>query len=739
MPPTPTGFSPTAPLIPPSAAAGAAPAPSAPGQTIQASDGTQLDAGVVNLARAIRLQESGNNYTKTGDAGTSAGAYQFNNGDTPIPKGGVPANFQTWAKQYGLDPTDFSPVNQDKVAYARLKDLKDQGLTPEQVAAVWNGGMGVKDDWQNHKGTATINGKQVAYDTPAYVSKVINTFQALKSGQTPVPSGGSAPAPSQGTNPSLLGSAASAIGQGAFSLFKGITSPLVTMLARPVQAVAELAGASPEQVNAFSAKVPIYGENGALNVPQNGSDVMKDVGRGVETAALGLGPVAGGAAFGAGNAVEQGNSPLSLNTAAQAALGAVGGKVLDVAAPYLAKSASIVAPKVVKNAFGAIAERAAPAAQAVGDFMDRTKILPDAASSAINKGADFVNNAPSGAFNAIRRQYGSAAGGTPAEIRAATLSDVGKALGNTGKKSAGSFVGDTSRQLSGLETLHDMAPGLKVKDEVGASIPYDPTTATLPQHVEALDQAKTDIYSQIEKHLTSATKGGVQVDVDPTIARLQAIADDVGRTSAARSRAQTLISDIKQLRTPSQVNSYLQDLNVGIKGIITGGSANIERGVDLEATQELNKALDKTVIDLKTGGAPIRDLKNKYSSLKSIESGLVTKAQQMSRKVGSGIADYINPFNLADALEVFHSPLTAAKGAFRAAMLEKAKLTRDPERILNDVFKNIAAYKGTVAPAPRSVFGRPSPIPALSGGLVRSVFGGSRNPQPPSDGSESMP
>jgi hypothetical protein len=98
------------------------------GQTITASDGTQLDAGVVNLARAIRKHESGDSYTKSGDAGTSLGAYQFNNGHEAIPQGGIPSNFKAWATQYGLNPNDFSPVNQDKVAYARVKELKDRGL-----------------------------------------------------------------------------------------------------------------------------------------------------------------------------------------------------------------------------------------------------------------------------------------------------------------------------------------------------------------------------------------------------------------------------------------------------------------------------------------------------------------------------------------------------------------------------------------------------------------------------------
>lgn len=136
-------------------------------QTITASDGTQLDAGVVNLARAIRQQESSGNYNAVGDAGTSHGAYQWQ-----------PGNFQSAAQKYGLNPNDFSPINQDKVAYHQILDYKNQGYTPEQIASLWNSG---KPDPTGNVGTTTINGQQVHYDTPGYVNNVMNYFQQYKS------------------------------------------------------------------------------------------------------------------------------------------------------------------------------------------------------------------------------------------------------------------------------------------------------------------------------------------------------------------------------------------------------------------------------------------------------------------------------------------------------------------------------------------------------------------------------
>lgn len=126
-----------------------------------------LDASVVALAKAIRTQESGSNYNAPGKSGEK-GAYQWMSG-----------NFENAAKQYGLNPTDFSPVNQDKVAYYQLKDLKNKGYTPEQVAASWNAGEGSLkgDKWKTNVGT---NSQGVKYDTPSYVSGVIQHYQKEK-------------------------------------------------------------------------------------------------------------------------------------------------------------------------------------------------------------------------------------------------------------------------------------------------------------------------------------------------------------------------------------------------------------------------------------------------------------------------------------------------------------------------------------------------------------------------------
>lgn len=133
-----------------------------------------VDQQALDLTHAIALQESGHDgkpdYNAVGDAGTSKGAYQWQ-----------PGNFEAAAKAAGLDPNDFSSENQDKVAYSEVKGYKDKGYDPGEIASLWNSGS--PNNWQNHSGTTTINGKTISYDTPAYVKGVQNYYNQIKGSQ----------------------------------------------------------------------------------------------------------------------------------------------------------------------------------------------------------------------------------------------------------------------------------------------------------------------------------------------------------------------------------------------------------------------------------------------------------------------------------------------------------------------------------------------------------------------------
>lgn len=182
---------------------------------------------------------------------------------------------------------------------------------------------------------------------------------------------------------------------------KDIVRAPATMIARPFQLAYELAtpGDNFDEIDKFSRE-NLGGIVAPL--PRDNAGLKKDIGRGVQTIALGTGaPIAGGAAFGVGSSLEQGNDLLSAETAANTALGAVGGKVLDVVGKPLfnvaGKAVSKIAPPGVKNAVS-------KGAGAVQDFAEKTKLFGGAAaplSKSIEKGFQSVDDGIGKATTAV--------------------------------------------------------------------------------------------------------------------------------------------------------------------------------------------------------------------------------------------------------------------------------------------------------------------------------------------------
>lgn len=139
----------------------------------------KLDPSVIALTKALGRQESGGDYNKIGDNGHSAGAYQWNN-PTPLQSGQIPENFKSFASEVGANPNDFSPGNQDKVAYTIVQKWGipiaqgGLGLSPAEIASKWNSG-----DPQAYKTQkAGYNASQgVNYDTAGYVNNVSKYYQ----------------------------------------------------------------------------------------------------------------------------------------------------------------------------------------------------------------------------------------------------------------------------------------------------------------------------------------------------------------------------------------------------------------------------------------------------------------------------------------------------------------------------------------------------------------------------------
>ncbi len=249
-------------------------------------------------------------------------------------------------------------------------------------------------------------------------------------------------------------------GGGVGGFLKGLVSAPATLIARPIQLGAELLGATPEQVNKYDLGGIV------APVPQNTSDVVKDVGRGIQTVALGTGaPLAGGAAFGLGSSLEQqGTDALTTgsgitNTLVSTLAGMGAGKALDLVGKPLINAAGKVIGTITPKILQDVAEKGSTA---VSNFMKHHEIVPTAikpAIASIPKAAESfdqgVNKVFTGSKNAVKgavqSQYPGATASNVAKhyenIEVNRLFEPAKTSGKTFNKSADVLTDSTKKGI----------------------------------------------------------------------------------------------------------------------------------------------------------------------------------------------------------------------------------------------------------------------------------------------------
>ena len=132
----------------------------------------KLDQNVQALMRAISIQESGNKAVLPQEKGIGgASIYQYTTG--------------TWkgvAEKYlGDANAPLTRANENKATYFRIKDWKDSGKNPAQIASMWNAGEGEPDAYKgtfSNGGTSSGTNKYgVDFNVPAHTKKVMANFR----------------------------------------------------------------------------------------------------------------------------------------------------------------------------------------------------------------------------------------------------------------------------------------------------------------------------------------------------------------------------------------------------------------------------------------------------------------------------------------------------------------------------------------------------------------------------------
>lgn len=484
----------------------------------------------------------------------------------------------------------------------------------------------------------------------------------------------------------------SASGVGGF--VKGLVRAPLTMLARPIQAAAELLGAKAEDVNKYDL--------GGLvaPVPQNFSDVGKDVGRGVQTAALGLGPVSGGALFGAGNSLEQGNDLLSTQTAFQTVLGAGAGKVLDLVGKPLLDTAGKMIGRITPKTLEDVASKGA---NAISDFATRHKILPDNVSEVINTGAgkaeaiankpfELANTGVKKLGNVIKEQYPN----NPTQ--AGFESKVNKALPVLKKD-----VTNLPQKYADVQTAFgDIASNkndLGFTDKTGN--PRNPknfteTVSAQQQRLKSLYKDYTTKLSTIDepkftKDISTGIKGQVN-SIDQQLAKENSID---GRRALTKIKAE--LSSLRDT-SPIGIQNYIENINQRIKPLSPGGSLTTEQIKLANLGGDMRKILDDSVEKL--NGKGYQDLRNVYKAHKSVQSQLLMAAKKEINNI-PGFTDKLTNIGMTGEGINFlltHDPHSLAIAGGLKLGNKLLNWYKSPERALQGIFDDVE--KGYISPRP---------------------------------------
>lgn len=135
-----------------------------------------LDPQAVAMSKAIRQTESGGNFKAKGKSG-EYGAYQY-----------TEPTWQKLSSKYGINTRlqDATPEQQNEVAYRQVKEWKDKGHNPGQIASMWNAGEGEPDAYtgkfSNGHPSTGVNKFGAHFDVPAYAKSVASAYQKLKGG-----------------------------------------------------------------------------------------------------------------------------------------------------------------------------------------------------------------------------------------------------------------------------------------------------------------------------------------------------------------------------------------------------------------------------------------------------------------------------------------------------------------------------------------------------------------------------
>lgn len=666
---------------------------------------TTLDPTIVALTRAIKKNETGtgDTYNLVPGADGERGAYQF-----------LPSTWKTWAgKHLGDENAPMTMENQNKVAYAQVKEYKDAGYNPGQIASLWNSG---KSDPTGNVGTSKGG---ASYDTPTYVQNVYKDYLSYKgeqSGQdttqtTDTQTPETTPSQSQssellggivpniqgldqtlGNMPGTLGAVGSGVynaAKGLFNIGKAGVVDLFNLINHPVDSTVNAAkfvggelGISPklEHIDAIGQLLrSTLGSEGAAGVgTEIGKLITDTIGKTHDT--FSGGKLAGD----------------TINTLLTAITGGSSGAMTEqVAKDSIEKAVEngILGKKMGSFLNKYVAGMALPATEAgtVGaGFQVGTNLNQGNPALQNTKQAFFAGAAVPGELNAAGKVLSKFPTKLPFTLSKEDFStQYDKAFPpNKGDIKSGPARYERANDL--MSYIVSNKDSIGIKDEAGDI--KTPSQYTNAENLDALKKIQPDIYKEYTGLLGDVDKEKFQSGIDNGTKEI--ISDlnkklDTTISSANRNTIKTMIKELssEQMKnaTPETLQDHIKDLgNRAFRGDMTEGKAIIA-----EVGGKLKTILGKSMDELT--GKQYEAARRIYRASKEAEGPWSRAALKEIKNVPS-LYDKLTGMGMtAEGIQflITHDPASLAIALGLKGASKFGKWLNSPNRAMRNIYKSI--------------------------------------------------
>lgn len=261
----------------------------------------------------------------------------------------------------------------------------------------------------------------------------------------------------------------------------------------------------------------------------------------------------------------------------------------------------------------------------------------------------------------------------------------------------------------------------KAESAVKDIIRNDPTKIpkNLQEFSESVKSTKETLYSKYHSMAKEAGQKGVEVDLEPVISEMRAIGGSPELIRANPTEAQRLLqlaSLWERMPTkvsPIEAEKLIANFNQQSKAYWTSpnpgsihSSANSER-----IARVLRRQTDEMVSTYE--GPGWQDFRDRYGALTSIEKEVTNRSVVDSRKNIKGFFDLTDVFSTGKFVKglLKLEPVTIAESAAMRLAKWGIKKVNDPNRIVRNMFSDVAGYMEKLPPEQIQAFQRMKELP----------------------------